>query len=352
MIINKLRHSLYNNPTMWLYQKKDYTQGHLRNQIVLRLNNGKTYREVLNELWIWSLRTISRRNHRDSLESKSSAPNNPYRKYDFHELYHLFALKKYWQYALDDLIDILNDDYQISIPRSTASYYLNQWKITKSFKDKACYQKFKEYDIWYVHVDITYWPKINWKKMYIYVAIERRTRLIYIEVHDNKKAITAKMFFKNLVEFFPFHIHTVLTDNWKEFTLKNHKWKHDLIWKFDEICTELNIEHRTTLPYTPKTNWMVEVCNWTIKRNTILKTEYKDLNHMKKDILTFMLFYILNRRHWWIVKEIKTKTPYDALVYYYEIYPDSYKEPPEKFKQKLEEIIKINNILLYNKRKL
>ncbi|MEF2175248.1 MAG: hypothetical protein V3575_02145 [Candidatus Absconditabacteria bacterium] len=149
---------------MSLYQKKDYTQGHLRNQIVLRLNNGKTYREIHNELGIGSLRTISRRNRRDSLESKSSAPNNPYRKYEFHELYHLFALKKYGQYSLDDLIEILNNDYQIKIPRSTASYYLNQWKITKTFKDKSTYQKFKEYDIGYVHVDITYGPKINGKK--------------------------------------------------------------------------------------------------------------------------------------------------------------------------------------------
>ncbi|MEF2175246.1 MAG: hypothetical protein V3575_02135 [Candidatus Absconditabacteria bacterium] len=73
---------------------------------------------------------------------------------------------------------------------------------------------------------------------------------------------------------------------------------------------------------------------------------------MKKDILAFMIFYILNRRHGGIVKETQTKTPYDALVYYYKIYPDKYKEPPESVKQKLQQIAKINNIELYIKRKL
>ena len=48
------------------------------------------------------------------------------------------------------------------------------------------------------------------------------------------------------LSFFPFYIYTILTDNGREFTLKNHKWKNDLIGEFDELCNEINIEHKTT----------------------------------------------------------------------------------------------------------
>jgi len=55
------------------------------------------------------------------------------------------------------------------------------------------------------------------------VAIDRATRLIYLEIHDNKRADTASKFLEKSIEFFPFKIEKVLTDNGKEFTLDNHK---------------------------------------------------------------------------------------------------------------------------------
>lgn len=338
---------------MTVYRKKNYTQGHLRNEIVHRLNcESKDYRTICSELWIGSLWTISRRANRDTLESKSSAPHNPNRKYEFEELYFLYAVKKYMELPLDDCIDMLKEEYDIEIKRSSASYYLNQWELTKKLKLKEEHKKFKDYDVWYIHIDITYWPKINWKKMYIYVAIDRKTRLIYIELHDNKKAETAGKFLNNVIEFMPFEIHTILTDNGKEFTLKNHKWKHNLIWIFDKICNEFEIEHRTTLPYTPKTNGMVEKCNDTIKTNTVEKTIYETMIEMERDLIGFMLYYNLNRRHWWIMKEIRKRTPYEALEYYYWIKPELFKEPPEKFKIRLENISEKHNVPIQLKRKM
>jgi len=135
--------------------------------------------------------------------------------------------KKYLNLPLDELIDKLEENW-IFFKRSSASYYLNQWKLTKKFKPKKRFSQFKDYDVGYIHIDITYWPKINWKKYYIYVAIDRKTRLIYLEVQDNKKAETAANFLKNAINFFPFYIEYILTDNGKEFTLRNHKWKYNL----------------------------------------------------------------------------------------------------------------------------
>ncbi len=336
-----------------LYQKKNYTQGHLRNEIVHRIKEQKqSYRNVCKDLWIRSTWTISRWVNRETIKSKSSAPIYPNRKYEFTELYYLYAVKKYCNLHLDDCIDILNEKYGIQFKRSSASYYLNKRKLTKKFKPKPEYQKFKEYDVGYIHIDLTYWPKIDWKKTYIYVAIDRKTRIMYLELHENKQADTAAQFLRNVEIFFPFQIHTILTDNWKEFSLKNHKWKYDLIGAFDKVCEEFDIEHRTTLPYTPKTNWMVEKCNDTVKTNTVEKTIYENMEQMDTDLIAFMLFYNLYRRHWWIVKEIRKKTPYDALQHYYEITPELFTETPEQFRKKLYKIAKKEKIIVHKRRKM
>jgi transposase-like protein len=45
------------------------------------------------------------------------------------------------------------------------------------------------------------------------VAIDRATRIMYYELHDNKKAETAANFLKKAIDFFPFKTTKVLTDN-------------------------------------------------------------------------------------------------------------------------------------------
>ena len=58
------------------------------------------------------------------------------------------------------------------------------------------------------------------KKYYIYVAIDRKIRLIYLEVHDNKKAETAANFLKNAINFFSFYIEYIPNRQWKRIYFK------------------------------------------------------------------------------------------------------------------------------------
>jgi hypothetical protein len=46
---------------------------------------------------------------------------------------------------------------------------------------------------------------------------------MYYEVHNNKRADTASLFLEKAISFFPFKITKILTDNGKEYTLKNHR---------------------------------------------------------------------------------------------------------------------------------
>jgi IS30 family transposase len=55
------------------------------------------------------------------------------------------------------------------------------------------------------------------------VAIDRATRTMYYEIHDNKRANTTAKFLEKALDFFPFKVTKILTDNGKEFTLNNHK---------------------------------------------------------------------------------------------------------------------------------
>lgn len=320
-----------------MYSKKAKTQGHLRNIMV------DDYKNIRNSLIIWnkykvSHTTVLKRSNKDSLENKSSAPINPARKHELKDLYLIYFLYKKENLNWDDIVDCLLNNYLVTIPRSSIYYYLNIWWLIKErrCKQKEISKQFKKYDPWFLHIDITYWPKIDWKKYYLHIAIDRATRLIYIEIHENKKASTAALFLENALKFFPFKIEKILTDNWKEYTLKNHKWKYNnLIWAFDFVCNEFNIEHRLTEYNHPQTNWMVEKLNDTIKSNTIKKYTYENIQDMKNNIIWFMIYYILERRHSSLIKEIQLRTPFEALEYWYKIKPEIFIKDLFVFKQEL-----------------
>ncbi len=103
----------------------------------------------------------------------------------------------------------------------------------------------------------------------------------------------------------------------------------------DVKCIENKIQHRLTKPFTPKTNGMVERANGTIKNNTILKTQYQSFDEMKTDLNKFLMFYNIYRRHGSIRKELKVKTPFNAIEKWYELKPEIFKITPDEFKNKI-----------------
>lgn len=240
---------------------------------------------------------------------------------------------------LDEILDMVNTDQD---PISRSSIYRlfvkeNINTVPEEKKDKA--KKFKEYQPGYLHVDVTYLPIFNGIKSYLYVAIDRATRLMYYAVYQNKTAENTKVFMDECFAFFPFHISHVLTDNGLEFTNKLIRSKKgNLCTKqslLDLTCKENNIDHRLTKPSTPQTNGMVERVNGTIKSNTILKNEYNNEKEMNQDLIAFLCFYNLYRRHGSLRKELKVKTPIDAVKKWFELKPELFKRKPEILHQKL-----------------
>jgi len=128
-------------------------------------------------------------------------------------------------------------------------------------------------------------PKFEGIKYYLFVAIDRATRILYYEIYDAETSENAEMFMNKCLAFFPFGITHVLTDNGLEFTNKlimskkgNYCQKPS---KLDVVCEKNNIEHRLTKPATPKTNGMIERANGTIKNSSFLVDNYLKTNDIK-----------------------------------------------------------------------
>jgi hypothetical protein len=77
---------------------------------------------------------------------------------------------------------------------------------------------------------------------------------------------------------------------------------------------------------------MVERVNGTIKNDTILKTKYLSKQEMEIDLLKFLVFYNLNRRHGSLRKELGVRTPFDALNWWYEKKPEIFLKKSLKIK--------------------
>jgi len=56
---------------------------------------------------------------------------------------------------------------------------------------------------------------------------------------------------------------------------------------------------------------------------------------MNQDLMSFLVHYNLYRRHGSLRRELKVKTPYNAVEKWYELDPEIFKEKPIDFENKL-----------------
>jgi transposase InsO family protein len=289
------------------------------------IGSQKTCRVLAQEMAI-SPTTVHRWKKRDSPEEKSCRPHRIEYAFDESEQAMILSLRQK-DLPLDDLVDLV----QQPLPEATRSSVYRLLKRNgvsrlpkkgeqetgqddKGEQDTGQDDKhgqFKDYGPGFVHIDCFYLPKLEGKKRYCFVAIDRATRLSLLAVYDSKtkydskdkKAATA--FLTQCLAFFPFQISKILTDNGREFTLKGFKIKGFKIkgfknrWgsqvtddhDFEKLCREQEIEHRTTLPYTPKTNGMVERMNGLTKEATVKRNRYVTVQEMLSDLHDWFVRY-------------------------------------------------------------
>jgi len=291
-----------------------------------------------------NVQTISKWRNREFTEDKSSRPDKIHYALTPLEKELIRVVRTLTWMELEDLTDTIAD----VIPTANRS---NIYRTLKAFdisrvpvEQKAKAKKFKEYEPGYLHIDVTYLPKFEGQKYYLFVAIDRATRLLYYKVYKNKTAENATLFLAECKEYFPFYITHILTDNGLEFTDKwargkgkvsgNHKFDKECAKPQGQLpseCKEDSIEHRLTAPYTPQTNGMVERVNGTIKNATIKAEEYDNIEDVQKDLNKFLIYYNFNRRHGSLRKELKVRTPFEAVQSWFQVKPEIFKISPDVF---------------------
>ncbi len=244
-------------------------------------------------------------------------------------------LRKMLQLTLDDLLKVTQTFISTKASRSALDRLLRRHgenhlrkPVEPAADEKPRYKPFKAYEPGYLHIDVKFLPKMADQKSreYLFVAIDRATRWVHIEIYENKTAANAEHFLRQVAQKCPLKICKILTDNGLEFTDRLFGGRsrpptgdHE----FDQLCTTLGIEHRLTQPRTPQTNGMVERFNGRISE--VLRT-----NHFKdgEDLRSTLRRYVWLYNHQIPQKALDHNPPIAALKKWYTEKPDLFQKKP------------------------
>lgn len=175
-------------------------------------------------------------------------------------------------------------------------------------RDQDAQEKFKAYPIGYFHIDIAE-VRTEEGLLYMFAAIDRTSKLVFVELHEKATGAVAADFLKRLVEAVPYTIHTVLTDNGTHFTTRGNIASAASLIKeaiergeafcrhaFEIACARLDIDHRLTKPYHPWTNGQVERMNRTLKEATARRYYYETHAKLRQHLAAFVDAYIFAKR--------------------------------------------------------
>ena len=222
--------------------------------------------------------------------------------------------------SLDDLVYVTKRFINSAASRSAIHRLLQREGLSRladlqpvADGEAAPKKTFKDYEPGYIHADVKYLPKLADQAAheYLFVAIDRATRWVYLEVKPDKTAVSAAAFLKAVVEAAPMRIVKVLTDNGKEFTdrfvatgERDPTGRH----KFDRVCADEGIEHRLITPRKPQTNGMVERFNGRIAA-VLNATHFANSKQLAATMKNYSMLY----NHYIPQQNIGTQPPIEAM---------------------------------------
>lgn len=125
----------------------------------------------------------------------------------------IISTRKSTWLPLDDILEIANQVNPLISRSSIYRTFLAEGINTVPQEKKEKAKKFKEYEPGFLHLDVTYLPPFGGQKYYLFVAIDRATRVVFYDIYEAKTAKNTQDFVQKCVDFFPFTITHILTDN-------------------------------------------------------------------------------------------------------------------------------------------
>ncbi|MBI3677135.1 MAG: transposase [Proteobacteria bacterium] len=225
--------------------------------------------ELAEELGV-NPKTIRRWRGRTTVEDRSHRPKNLQVSLTEIEERLVCELRKSLALSLDDIVEVIHRCVNPKLSRSAIHRTLQRHALSK--KEAAPKPKAGTFEtsqpLGFIHLDAKYLSALDGKRSYAFVAIDRATRYVYVEIFDDRTAATAHGFLERFLADFPAKVHTILTDNGSEWTDRfsdskkgkpagQPSFKHPI----DLLCAQRGIKHKLTRPYRPQTNGMVERFN-------------------------------------------------------------------------------------------
>lgn len=266
--------------------------------------------EKFNISWL----TAKKWKTRVSVEDKSSRPEKLRTTLsDDEEDVILFERKKFKK-TVDEIYLTLEKDipnlYPQKVYRCLRRYGVSS--LPEEFvKAERRIRKFRKYTIGYIHIDTLFSPKITKKRYYIFTAIDRVSKVALLWVTTRKTKEMGASFLRRVLNYYPYPIHYILTDNGSEFSYKalSKKRKTKKIHPFDVICLRNKVQHRTIKFKHPWTNGMVERFNGKIKNKVFRRHIFSDRNDLETKLIEYLNHYNFEVR----LKQIDYQTPADFL---------------------------------------
>jgi hypothetical protein len=180
----------------------------------------------------------------------------------------------------------------------------------------------------FVHIEVKYLPPMpdEESRQYLFAAIDRASRWVYVEILPTKSAKHASAFLKRLLKAAPFTITTVLTDNGKAFsdrfcaTGPREPTGHPV---FDRACSAHDSAHRLIPPRHPQTNGMIERFNGRISE-VLATTRFRSGEHLHDTLIRYVKLY-----HQPIPQRaLKHLSPINCLKNWYRVRPELLNQRP------------------------